>query len=178
MIRTLSRALGIGAAALAVAVLAPGCGNTVDDQPVAASGDSLCLATYQQCINPIFNSVLQGRTGTVTCSAGGCHSAATGSGGSFKIIPGAAQNSSDMMSNYFSAESLTDLDDPIESLLLEKPTATLNTQIGHAGGDVFPNTSDACFVAIQTWISTRVNSPTDAACASSCVPVDTSTCGY
>lgn len=164
--------------AVLAAPLLSGCGNNVGDQPVAASGDSLCLATYQQCINPIFNAVLQGRTGTVTCSAGGCHSAATGSGGSFKIIPGAADNSADMMSNYFSAESLTDLDDPIESLLLEKPTATLNTQIGHAGGDIFPNTSDACFVEIQTWISNRVNSPTDAACASSCVPVDTSTCGY
>jgi hypothetical protein len=164
-------------ACAAAAWLLAGCGNTVNDQPVAASCDSLCLANYQQCVNPIFNAVLQGRTGQVTCSAGGCHSAATGSGGSFKIIPNAQAGSSDMMSNYFSAESLADLDDPLQSLLLEKPTATLNTQIGHSGGDIFPNTSDACFVAIETWISNRVNSPTDAACGS-CVPVDTSTCGY
>jgi hypothetical protein len=177
MTRFSYRAAG-GGAALLLAALLPGCGNNVDDQPIVAGGNSLCFSVYQQCINPIFNATLQGRTGAVTCSAGGCHSAETGSGGSFKIVPGAAQNSSDMMSNFFSAESLTDLDDPIESLLLEKPTATLNTQIGHAGGDIFPNTSDVCFVEIQNWISTRVNSPTDAACASTCVPVDTSTCGY
>ena len=58
-------ALGLMAGGL----LLQGC-NNVSDQPVQASGSSLCLSDYQRCVNPIFDAVIQGRTGPVTCSAG------------------------------------------------------------------------------------------------------------
>jgi hypothetical protein len=166
-------ALGLMAGGL----LLQGC-NNVSDQPVQASGSSLCLSDYQRCVNPIFDAVIQGRTGPVTCSAGGCHSQATGSGGAFKIFPNAQAGSTQMLANFFSAESFADLNDPPNSRLLQKPTAGRAASVGgHAGGDIFPSTSDACHVAIQNWISNRVDDPNAAACGT-CVAPDISTCGY
>ncbi len=160
------------------ALLAAGCGNTVNPQPVEASGSTLCVVDYEVCVNPIFDAAINGRTGVATCSAGGCHSQASGSGGAFKINPGAPTGSPEMMANYFSARSFANLDDPPGSRLLQKPTAGRSAAIGgHAGGDIFPGTSDACHAVIQNWISTRVDDANAAVCGS-CVPVDTSTCGY
>ena len=83
-----------------------------------------------------------------------------------------------MMANYFSARSFANLDDPPGSRLLQKPTAGRSAAIGgHAGGDVFPGTTDECHAVIQNWIATRVDNDNAAVCGS-CVPVDPSTCGY
>jgi hypothetical protein len=165
-------------ATLAATLLLGACGNEVTPQPVAASGGSLCLADFTNCVDPIFDATLHAQTGTVTCSAGGCHAQSTGSGGAFKIYPDAEPGSSEMMSNFITAESFADLNDPPDSLLLEKPTAGENNTIGgHAGGNIFPNASDPCHVAIQTWISNRVSDPNAAVCGACTAPV-ISTCGY
>lgn len=154
------------------------CGNEIQPQPVAASGSTLCLADYQRCVNPILDTAINGRTGTATCSAGGCHSQNTGSGGAFKIYPGATADSPEIRANFFSARSFANLDDPPSSRLLQKPTAGRSASVGgHAGGDIFPNTSDPCHAAIQQWIRTRVDSETAPVCGS-CVAVDLSRCGF
>jgi len=163
---------------LAAGLLMAGCDNTVNPQPVEASGSTLCVVDYEVCVNPIFDAALNGRTGVATCSSGGCHSQASGSGGAFKIHPAAATGSPEMMANYFSARSFANLDDPPGSRLLQKPTAGRSAAIGgHAGGDIFPGTTDECHAVIQNWIATRVDDANASVCGS-CVPVDVSTCGY
>ncbi|TDU32015.1 hypothetical protein DFR24_1403 [Panacagrimonas perspica] len=167
-----------GSIVLAAGLLLGGCDNTVNPQPVEASGSTLCVVDYEVCVNPIFDAALNGRTGVATCSSGGCHSQASGSGGAFKIHPGATTGSAEMMANYFSARSFANLDDPPGSRLLQKPTAGRSAAIGgHAGGDIFPGTTDECHAVIQNWIATRVDDANASVCGS-CVPVDVSTCGY
>jgi hypothetical protein len=163
---------------LVLADMLAGCGPGVDNEPVQGTGTSLCYANFQTCVNPIFDAILQGQSGTVTCSAGGCHSIASGSGGSFKVYPNAAPNSAEMQANYYSAQSFANLDDPPESLLLLKPDATGRAQgVGHAGGNIFPTDTDACHLAIQAWISARVSDPNSSSCAACSVP-PIYTCGY
>jgi hypothetical protein len=163
---------------LAAAVLLPACGNQITPQPVTASGSALCYADYQTCINPILDASINGRTGAATCSAGGCHSQASGSGGAFKIFPGAQPDSAEMLANYFSAQSFANLDDPPSSRLLQKPTAGRSAAIGgHAGGDIFPGADDACHAAMLQWIANRVDDPAAAVCGACSAPAIAS-CGY
>lgn len=163
---------------LGVALLVPACGNTVNPQPIDATGSTLCMVDFETCVNPILDAAIQGRTGPATCSAAGCHSQQSGSGGAFKIHPGAAPGSPEIRANFFSARSFANLDDPPSSRLLQKPTAGRSAAIGgHAGGDIFPGTSDACHAVIERWIATRVEAD-DASVCGSCAPVEVSTCGY
>jgi predicted CxxxxCH...CXXCH cytochrome family protein len=169
---------------LLTTLLAGGCGDTllpgspVTPAPVQASGSSLCFPDYQKCVSPIFDATLQGESGVVTCSAAGCHSQATGSGGAFKIYPNAQADSAEMQSNFFSAQSFADLDDPADSKLLLKPSVMGRSQgVGHAGGNIFPSPSDACYIAIKTWISNRVDDPNSPVCGMCVAPV-LSSCGY
>jgi hypothetical protein len=161
-----------------LAVLLASCMQQATPAPVQGTGSTLCYVDYQKCINPIFDATLQGQTGPVTCSAGGCHSQATGSGGAFKIYPNAQNDSTEMQANFYSARAFANLDDPMNSKLLLKPDATGRLfGVGHAGGNIFPTDSDACHVAIQTWISNRVDDQNAASCGI-CTAPDLSTCGY
>lgn len=163
---------------LAGSLLLAGCGNTVNPQPEDATGSTLCVVDFETCVNPIFDAVINGRTGNATCSAGGCHSQATGSGGAFKIHPNAAMGSPEMQANFFSARSFANLDDPPSSRLLQKPTAGRSAAIGgHAGGDIFPNTSDVCHATIERWIANRVDNENASVCGS-CTAPDLTNCGY
>ena len=166
--------------------LIAGCMQSADNSPVQGTGTALCYVDYQKCINPIFDAAFQGQApdgsfGTKTCSAGGCHSEASGSGGAFKIFPNASADPTgqQMQANYFSARAFANLDDPADSKLLLKPSASGRTAgVGHAGGNIFPTDTDACHVAIQTWISNRVDDENDPNACGFCVAPDLSTCGY
>jgi len=179
-LRTTFRALTAGA--LLAAGLG-GCGgsgngNPLDNPPLvnnppASTGQStLSFAYFQRCINPVFLEplpiTLNGVATTNSCSNAGCHANATGSGGAFRIIPGATPlvvpdpalnvtgntpdviRASDMYKNFVSAQGEVIINTPSQSLLVEKPLL-LNVQ--HGGGRVFTSTADAHVVLFEYWIS-------------------------
>lgn len=162
-----------GTAAFAAVLLLTGC-NQVTTQEVQATGLTLCVSDFERCVSPIFDASINSRTGPVTCSAAGCHSQASGSGGAFKIFPNPQPGSSQSLANFFSARAFANLDNPTTSRLLQKPDAD---SVAHAGGDIFPNSSDACHAAIVSWISKRVDDENAASCGSCTVPAIAS-CGY
>jgi hypothetical protein len=163
---------------LAAAALLAGCGGEVDNAPVAAAGTSLCIADFRDCVNPIFDTVIPGRTGLTTCAASGCHDVGAGSGGAFKIFPNAEPDSLEMLANFFSAKAFSNLDNPAQSKLLLEPLQGVFAITGtHTGGDIFPSTSDPCFQAIQAWISVRVDDEEAASCGF-CTPPPLPECGY
>lgn len=165
---------GRGAATLLSLVALAGCGNTITPQPVQANGSTLCISDFERCVNPVFDAVINGRTGPATCAAAGCHAQSSGSGGAFKIYPKPAPGSTESMANFFSARAFADLNNPPASRLLQKPDAD---GIPHAGGDIFPNSSDVCRAAITAWISNRVDDENAPSCGSCTVPA-TASCGY
>lgn len=161
-----------------LALALTGCGDDVDVEPVAASGSTLCVADFEQCVNPILDAVVTGRSGQVTCSASGCHDVGAGSGGAFKIFPNAEPGSPEIMANFFAARGFANLDMPSQSKLLLEPLQGVFSISGtHTGGDIFPDTSDACYQAIQEWVSIRVDDDAGTSCGF-CAPVDLSGCGY
>jgi len=176
---------------LAVAVLAAGLGacggsgngNPLDNPPLvnnpagAAGQSALSFAYFQRCINPVFleplSITLNGVTSTNSCSNAGCHAYATGSGGAFRVFPGAntplemavpatagtaavagtapdAIRLSDMYKNFISAQGEVIINAPTQSLLVEKPLL-LNVQ--HGGGRIFAAISDANVALFEYWIS-------------------------
>ena len=170
------------AAVILVAGLA-GCGgsgngNPLDNPPLVnnppgATGQStLSYAYFQRCINPVFLEplpiTLNGVATTNSCSNAGCHANLTGSGGAFRIIPGATPlvvpdpalnvtgntpdviRASDMYKNFISAQGEVIIDTPAQSLLVEKPLL-LNVQ--HGGGRVFASSSDPHVKLMEYWIS-------------------------
>lgn len=155
-----------------------GCDDDVSVEPVAASGSTLCVADFEQCVNPIFDALINGRTGQSTCAASGCHDVDTGSGGAFKVFPDAEPGSPEIMSNFFAAKGFVNLDDPDQSKLLLEPLQGVFSISGtHTGGDIFPDTADACYGAIHEWASVRVDDAAGASCGF-CTPVAVSSCGY
>jgi hypothetical protein len=155
-----------------------GCDDSVDPEPVAASGSTLCVADYEACVNPVFDAVLMGKTGQTTCTGSGCHDVDSGSGGAFKIFPRAQPGSTEMLANFFAAKGFANLDDPANSKLLLEPLQGVSSVAGtHTGGDIFPDTGDACYQAIIRWVSTRVDDEAGASCGV-CTPADISACGY
>lgn len=159
-------------------LLAAGCGGEVENAPVASTGGTLCVADFEQCVSPVFDALLDGRTGQATCAASGCHDVNAGSGGAFKIYPGAQPGSVEMLANFFAARAFANLDDPASSKLLLEPLQGVFSVTGtHTGGDIFPSTQDACYLAIRDWISIRVEDAEAASCGF-CVPPDLAACGY
>jgi len=135
----------------------------VGNPPVAASGQRLAFAYFQQCVNPIFSSKLPNPNGggtTNTCAAGGCHDNTTGTGGALRIIPNLNPvaltdtpdviRASDMYKNFLSAQGEVVIGAPAQSLLLNKP---LLQNVLHGGGLIFPNDQDPHVKLIQYWIS-------------------------
>jgi hypothetical protein len=141
--------------------------STVDNSPGSSSGQRLSFAYFQKCINPIFLAqlpiVLNGETSTNTCAGTGCHATATGTGGAFRVVPGAAVvdltnpantpdviRASDMYKNFYSAQGEIVVGSPTQSRLLVKPQL-LN--VLHGGGLIFPSATDPNVKLIEYWIS-------------------------
>src|SRR6185295_8221258 len=64
----------------------------VVDNPLNSQGNQhLAFAYFEKCIFPIFLTQLQsqGSATTNTCAGGGCHDTVTGTGGAFRLVPGA-----------------------------------------------------------------------------------------
>lgn len=159
-------------------ILLGACGGDVENTPVSASGGTLCVEDYATCVNPIFDAVINGRTGQTTCASSGCHDVGAGSGGAFKIFPGAQPGSVEMMANFFSARAFSNLDNPAQSKLLLEPLQGVFSITGtHTGGDIFPSVDDACYQAIREWISVRVEDEQAASCGF-CTPPALPECGY
>lgn len=155
----------------AVVVLAGGCGggNPLDNPPPVSntqgeSGQRLSFLYFQRCINPIFLATLPilGTATTNTCAGSGCHADASGTGGAFRVIPGAQEvditlsantpdviRTTDMYKNFYSARGEAFLNAPEDSRLLTKPLV----EVLHGGGPIFPNRLDPNVRLIQYWIS-------------------------
>ncbi len=175
--RRVCRGIPGGMVAGGVLALLAACGTDVPPG-TAATGQTLCQNNFNVCINPIFNSPMVRSNGdVVTCASGGCHEVGAGFGGSFKIYPGATEPT-ELQANYLVAVAFANLTSPSSSKLLLEPLAGTSAITGsHTGGDIFPNTSDACYSAILTWISNSVSDQSDPRCASCSVPV-LANCGY
>ena len=176
---------GWAVAFLGLVSMIAGCGADVSSG-AASSGTTLCQNQFETCISPIFNRAFQSSSGVnVTCASGGCHEVGAGFGGSFKIYPNASLGSSDMFANYLVSKAFANLVSAPDSKLLLEPLAGSSSITGsHTGGDIFPNNSDACYVAIRNWIANRVDDPADPV---RCLPCSTvqadvdamlATCGY
>jgi len=158
-----------------------GNGNPLDNPPLvanppgAAGQSTLSFAYFQRCINPVFLEplpiTLNGVPTTNSCSNAGCHADATGSGGAFRIIPGAtplvmpvpalgnlpavpgaapdAIRLSQMYRNFISAQGEVIINSPAQSLLVEKP---LLINVQHGGGRVFSSASDPHIALFEYWI--------------------------
>ena len=118
-------------AAICVAAIAlfAGCGGGGNpfgnpsnvSNPASVGGQKLSFAYFQRCINPIFLAQLQinvnGVVSTNTCAGSGCHDDANGTGGAFRVVPGAQAvdvtnpantadviRATDMYKNFYSAQ--------------------------------------------------------------------------
>jgi hypothetical protein len=161
-----------GAAAAALALVAA-CGGGGDNplgnppdivNPPGGSGQSLSFVYFQRCINPILVAQLSlPGGGTGSCAAAGCHDNATGTGGAFRTVAGAAfvdlsdpANTPDavrltaMYRNFYSAQGSTVIGGPSSSRLLTKP---LVQGVLHGGGLIFADTNDPNVRLLQYWIS-------------------------
>jgi hypothetical protein len=160
------------AAAALLAVAGCGGGENPFDNPATVSnpkqvsGQKLSFTYFQKCINPIFLARLQinqgGVISTNTCASSGCHDNTTGTGGAFRVVPGAMTvdladpantadvvRGSDMYKNFYSAQGSAVIGSPTQSRLLAKPL-TLN--VLHGGGVVFADQSDPNAKLIAYWI--------------------------
>ena len=157
----------VGAAILA------GCGggNPFDNAPDIAnppgtSGRKLSFVYFQRCINPIFLAQLRinqnGQISTNTCAGAGCHDDTSGTGGAFRVVPGAQAvdlanpahtpdviRTTDMYKNFYSAQGEVVLSAPAESRLLTKPMVK---GVLHGGGLIFENDQDPNVKLIRYWI--------------------------
>jgi hypothetical protein len=137
------------------------------ENPTVTSGQRLSFAYFQKCINPIFIAQLpvqiSGSTATNTCAGSGCHDTVTGTGGAFRVVPGAQPldvldpavtpdviRQSDMYKNFYSAQGEVVLGSTTQSRLLAKP---LLLNVLHGGGLVFPSQDDPNAKLIKYWIS-------------------------
>jgi hypothetical protein len=134
------------------------------NNPAGAAGQKLSFSSFQRCIDPIFLAQLPSPSGTGfnTCAASGCHDNATGTGGAFRIIPGAqvvdvtnAANTpdvirgTDMYKNFYSAQGEVVIGVPSQSRLVDKP---LLLNVLHGGGLVFASNQDPHIKLMEYWI--------------------------
>jgi hypothetical protein len=163
-----------GAVATVVAMALASCGggssNPLDNpsavsNPGITSGQHLSFAYFQKCVNPIFIAQLPSPTGTGTntCAGSGCHDTTTGTGGAFRVVPGAATvdvldpantpdviRATDIYKNFYSAQGEVVLGSTQQSRLLAKP---LLLNVLHGGGLIFASQNDANALIIKYWIS-------------------------
>jgi hypothetical protein len=148
-----------------------GSSNPLGNPPVVSNPEStlgnqhLSFAYFQKCINPIFLKQLQaqGTTTSNTCAGGGCHDTVTGTGGALRLIPAAQAldvadpantpdliRLADIYKNFYSAQGMVIVGNPIQSRLVVKP---LVLNVFHGGGQVFPSQSDPDIKLIEYWIT-------------------------
>jgi hypothetical protein len=135
--------------------------------PPGASGQRLSFAYFQRCINPILIAQLpilnNGVTSTNTCAGSGCHDTTTGTGGAFRIVPGASVldladpsvtpdviRASDMYKNFYSAQGEVVFGSATQSRILAKP---LLLNVLHGGGLIFGSQADPNAKLIAYWIT-------------------------
>ncbi len=165
------RLLAAAAAAALLASCGGGASNPLDNpatvsNPPGASGQRLSFAYFQRCINPILIAQLpipNSGGATNTCAGAGCHDTATGTGGAFRVVPGAQAldvtdptvtpeviRASDMYKNFYSAQGEVVLGSTTQSRILAKP---LLLNVLHGGGLIFASQSDPNAQLIRYWIS-------------------------
>jgi hypothetical protein len=190
--------LGLGLLGVVLGGLAS-CGgsggsNPLDNPPLVSnpagvSTSKLSFAYFQRCVNPIFLARLQivqnGVVSTNTCAGSGCHDNASGTGGAFRVVPGAQVvdvtdpantpdviRASDIYKNFYSAQGEVVLTTPSLSRLLAKP---LLRNVLHGGGLIFDSDQDPNVKLIEYWIGHPVPQGQDefsAASASLFTPAD------
>ena len=170
---TALRALALASTSL-LANCGGGSSNPLDNpstvaNPPGASGQRLSFAYFQRCINPILIAQLpnpnasNGGASTNTCAGSGCHDTTTGTGGAFRVVPGAQAldvtdptvtpdliRASDMYKNFYSAQGEVVLGSTTQSRILAKP---LLLNVLHGGGLIFASQSDPNALLIKYWIS-------------------------
>ena len=151
-----------------------GCGADVGSGSAANNGQTLCLNDFIACVNPIYDASMQNIVGqTVQCASSGCHLSGSGSGGNLRVFSNSV-NAGELQINFISSLSNANLGAPASSKLLTKPVAGA---VGHAGGDVIPDSSDPCYAAILAWVTNSVADQADPACGS-CTAPTLASCGY
>ncbi len=165
----------IGVGALICLGILAACGQKVPTQQATTTND-VCANDFQTCVMPVLSGQIKRRGGAIiSCMDGNCH-AAGGSGGRFTL-------GADVNANFLAAKSMTDLGNADESLLLVEPTqddvAPSAAAGTHGGGEIFPTKSDACYVALRTWINNQVPNQSSANCGL-CTPIANTftSCGY
>jgi hypothetical protein len=158
--------------AIAAALSACGGSNPADNppdvqNPAGLGGQKLSFIYYQKCVQPVFLAPLAINQGGVisvnTCAAAGCHDNATGTGGAFRLLVGAAPidmtnpantpdviRASDMYKNFYSSQGEVVFNAPLQSRLLTKP---LLLGVLHGGGLIFTSENDPNARLIRYWIS-------------------------
>lgn len=175
-VQATSRLAGRSILAAAAATLIASCGGSSGDpldnpgsisNPAIVTGQHLAFAYFEKCVNPIFLAQLQitnnGATSVNTCAGSGCHATLTGTGGAFRLVPGAQPldvtdptntpaviRASDIYKNFFSAQGEVVIGSIPQSRLLDKP---LLLGVLHGGGKIFPSASDPNAMIIQYWIT-------------------------
>ncbi len=160
-----------GAAGAALIGLAAGCGggSPVGNPPdirndTTTNGRALSFAYFQRCINPIFLDTLPiiGTSTSNTCASSGCHDDANGTGGAFRVRPGAAIvtsndpdtiRASDMYKNFYSAQGEVTFTAVPLSRLITKP---LVRGVLHGGGQIFANELDPNARKLLYWMTNPV----------------------
>lgn len=152
------------------------CGVDVENQQVV-TGNTLCQNKFETCVNPIFNlNIRRSNLDIIQCASGGCHEVGAGFGGSFKIYANAA-TPAELQANYVVSLAFANLTRSADSKLLLEPLAGTSSITGsHTGGDIFPNTADQCYLAIQDWINTVVDDQSSPLCVPCAAPP--AACGY
>jgi hypothetical protein len=168
---TVLRRTTLSIALLGTLAACGGSSNPLGNPPVVSNPENaqgnqhLSFAYFQKCINPIFLTQLQiaGSSATNTCAGGGCHDTVTGTGGAFRLVPAAQPvdlsdpantpdvvRTTDIYKNYYSAQGMVIVGDPLQSRLVVKP---LVLNVFHGGGQVLPSENDPNIKLIKYWIT-------------------------
>lgn len=139
-------------------------GNPQDvSNPSVTSGQHLAFAYFEKCVEPILFSQISNGSSTNSCAGAGCHAAATGTGGAFRLELDATAvdvtdpaNTSDVIratdiyKNFYSAQGEVVIGDPIQSKLFQKP---LVLTVNHGGGKIFTSDTDPNATIFKYWIT-------------------------
>jgi hypothetical protein len=168
---TVLRRTTLSIALLGTLAACGGSSNPLGNPPVVSNplndqgNQHLSFAYFEKCINPIFLAQLQiqGSASTNTCAGAGCHDTVTGTGGAFRVVPGAQPidtsdpantadviRAADIYKNFYSAQGMVVIGNTQESRLLFKP---LLLGVFHGGGQVFPDQNDPNVKLIKYWIT-------------------------
>lgn len=157
-------------------LLLGGCGEAIENAPVAR-GSELCQNDFEVCVMPILSASIKRRQGDFrACTDSACH-VSGGNGGRFTLsFTDMNTNVTAIMDNFVNFTFVE------QSPLLTKPTA--GDAAFHGGDDIFPGTSDQCYVAIRTWLAKQVPTRTDGTCGvctttpGAFVATPETSCGY